>query len=36
MEELSKVLNKIIEKYDHYAYFDFDDVGIMSAYIEIK
>ena len=36
MEELAEVLNKIIEKYDHYAYFDFDDVGIMSAYIEIK
>ncbi len=33
MEEIADELNLIVAKYDKYAYFDFDEPGIMSAYI---
>ena len=36
MVELSEELNPIIEKYDEDAYFDFEEPGIMSAYLRKK
>lgn len=34
MEKLAEVLNPIVARFDEDAYFDFDEPGIMSAYIE--
>ena len=33
MEKVKDALDPIIESYDSYAYFDFDEPGIMSAYV---
>lgn len=35
MEKVKDALDPIIESYDSYAYFDFDDPGIMSAYVRL-
>lgn len=35
MEKVKDALDPIIESYDSYAYFDFDEPGIMSAYVRV-